>query len=182
MTEHLLKYKKWLEKELYEEMEKPKIYQNYCMVSGLLRAINDIDEIVEHNDYTDIFKSEQYSEGAEEKKFTPEMAYDWTSKMKNEDGTTGAHWTMEQTTAVAEKMGIKFEHISPYCWFATMNMYYSDTSKILNEYHKLQGLTEPTADDYANFCALMAKSFLFDVDSVKPSEKLYFYYKYIVEK
>lgn len=174
MTKHLIEYKKWLEKELYEEMEKPKIYQNYQMVSGILSTINNIDEIMENNNYSTAL--------TEEKKFTPEMAYNWTSKMKNEDGTTGAHWTLEQTTAVAEKMGIKFEHISPYCWFATMNMYYSDTCKVLNEYHKSQGLTEPTADDYANFCALMAKSFLFDVDSVKPSEKLYYYYEYIVEK
>ena len=37
-------------------------------------------------------------------------AIKWTLHMENADGTTGPHWTMEQTTAVAESMGIHHEH------------------------------------------------------------------------
>ena len=33
--------------------------------------------------------------------FTEDDAKAWTARMENEDGTTGPHWTMGQTDAVA---------------------------------------------------------------------------------
>ena len=41
--------------------------------------------------------------------FDRETAIHWAEHMQNADGSTGPHWTMEQTTAVAESMGIQ-EH------------------------------------------------------------------------
>jgi len=49
-----------------------------------------------------------------------------TSRMTNEDGTTGRHWSVEQTTSVAKANGIVFEHFNEYDWNYTMNMIYSD--------------------------------------------------------
>lgn len=46
--------------------------------------------------------------------------------MKNEDGTSGGHWTVEQTTMVARSNGITFDHFNEYDWNYVMNMIYSD--------------------------------------------------------
>ena len=47
-------------------------------------------------------------------------------KMKNEDGTTGGHWTVEQTTMVARSNGVEFKNFNEYDWNYVMNMLYSD--------------------------------------------------------
>lgn len=46
--------------------------------------------------------------------------------MINEDGTTGPHWTLEQTNAVAKSSGISFNTFNEYDWNYVMNMLYSD--------------------------------------------------------
>ena len=46
--------------------------------------------------------------------------------MVNEDGTTGGHWTLEQTTSVARNNGIEFSKYNEYDWCYVMNMIYSD--------------------------------------------------------
>ena len=48
------------------------------------------------------------------------------SKMYNEDGTTGGHWTVEQTTSVAKQNNIIFDKFNEYDWNYVMNMIYSD--------------------------------------------------------
>lgn len=49
-----------------------------------------------------------------------------TSKLQNEDGTSGAHWTVEQTNSVAKSNSISFERFNEYDWNYAMNMVYSD--------------------------------------------------------
>ena len=39
------------------------------------------------------------------REMTRDDAEAWAAHMVNEDGTTGSHWPMEQTTALAESMG-----------------------------------------------------------------------------
>ncbi len=46
------------------------------------------------------------------------------SKMQNVDGTTGEHWSMEQTNQLAEQHGIKHKAD----WYYALNMIYSDFS------------------------------------------------------
>lgn len=48
------------------------------------------------------------------------------SKMENEDGSSGGHWTTEQTTSVAKQNGISFDNFNEYDWNYVMNMIYSD--------------------------------------------------------
>ena len=48
------------------------------------------------------------------------------SSMINEDGSTGGHWTLEQTTQVAKSSGIDFSKFNEYDWNYVMNMMYSD--------------------------------------------------------
>lgn len=48
------------------------------------------------------------------------------SKMKNEDGTGGAHWSLEQTNSVAKNNNIPFSKYNEYDFNYVMNMIYSD--------------------------------------------------------
>lgn len=54
--------------------------------------------------------------------FTEDDAKEWTARMENTDGTTGPHWPMEQTTAVAESMGIQAPVVPRWWWGVTMNI------------------------------------------------------------
>ena len=58
----------------------------------------------------------------------------WADHMVNEDGTTGPHWGVDQTTAIAESMGMTWEKVSRPCWWITMNMMYSDYSGVAEKY------------------------------------------------
>lgn len=60
--------------------------------------------------------------------FTEYTAEKAVAEMKNDDNTVGAHWSLDETTAVAEAKGIDFEtkRYNMYDWFYTMNMFYSD--------------------------------------------------------
>ena len=57
------------------------------------------------------------------KPFTQEEAKEWTITMQNVDGTTGPHWTMEQTNQIMTQRGINCDTAE---FYATMNMVYSD--------------------------------------------------------
>lgn len=103
--------------------------------------------------------------------FTAADAEAWAAGLVNDDGSAGAHWDMAQTTAAAENIGIKFEHITCEEWYATMNAMYSDYSRVADKY----GIS--TADFYAD----LAKAFLFDKDAPPPKQKLAAYYHCIVE-
>lgn len=94
------------------------------------------------------------------------VAEQWTESMKNADGSTGPHWSMDQTKQVMQKRDIDCE---PVEFWVTMNMLYSDYSKVV----KAHGIT--SVDFYAD----MAKAFLEDKDAVE--DKLMAYYEYCVE-
>jgi hypothetical protein len=47
------------------------------------------------------------------------MADEWTSHMQNKDGSSGPHWSYEQTSPLAE-------HRNKEDFFAVLNMMYSD--------------------------------------------------------
>lgn len=48
------------------------------------------------------------------------------SGMENEDSTKGAHWTLDETTNVANKYSIPFDKFNEYDFSYVMNMIYSD--------------------------------------------------------
>lgn len=55
-------------------------------------------------------------------------------QMQNADGTTGEHWTHEQTTSAAKNHGIVFdEDYNSWDWYYVMNMLYSDMSMLLGK-------------------------------------------------
>lgn len=52
------------------------------------------------------------------------------SEMKNVDGTSGQHWTLEETTKVMDQNGV---HANKYDWYYLMNMLHSDYSHLWGE-------------------------------------------------
>jgi len=105
------------------------------------------------------------------REMTRDDAEAWAAHMENEDGTTGPHWGVDQTTAVAESMGMTWEKVSRPCWWITMNMMYSDYS----------GVAEKYGVSIAEFYADMARAFLMDKDGPGAKKKLAAYYHGIVE-
>ena len=91
--------------------------------------------------------------------------------MDNADGTTGQHWTEDQTASIAAAIGVTFDHVTAEEFCAAMNMMYSDYFPVGVKY----GVDRP------EFYADLAKAFLFDKDGPAPSEKLAEYYHKVVE-
>lgn len=94
-------------------------------------------------------------------------AESWVSRMKNSDGTVGAHWTLEQTQDVAKQRNITCD---PNDFWAVMNMMYSDYCQVA----KRQSVDTP------GFYADMAKAFLEDADAA--DGKAYLYWDCIADK
>lgn len=101
--------------------------------------------------------------------FTKEDALYWVEHMENSDGTTGAQWTMDETSAMAKSMGVYL----PACiWFAAVNMMRSDYCLVARKH----GVDKP------EFYADMAQAFLLDKDAGEPEEKISAYYHCIAKK
>jgi hypothetical protein len=99
----------------------------------------------------------------------------WKNHLENDDGTTGPRFDVSQTTPIAERLGIKFNHYTPEEFCMTMNMFYSDFCTVFRNFIP----QEREATEYAK----IAKRFLDDKDaSVKGSDKLAIYYHCIVKK
>ena len=113
-------------------------------------------------------KADKITMEPEASTFTEDDARRWTEHMENDDGSMGAHWTLEQTTAVANSIGV---HVDPWIWFAALNMEYSDNFGVAQKY----GLDRP------EYYADLAKAFLFDKDGGGPEAKIAGYYHGIVE-
>lgn len=58
--------------------------------------------------------------------FTDWMLEKATRDMVNEDGSTGPHWSVKETTRTAESAGVSFKEYNEYDWNYVMNMIYSD--------------------------------------------------------
>lgn len=93
-------------------------------------------------------------------------ARSWMEHLQNEDGTTGAHWTMEQTSQVAAQRGLTYD---PVEWWAAMNMVYSDYC----------GVAKKANANNLDFYVWMACAFLGDKDAGEG--KLAKYYQCIVK-
>lgn len=101
--------------------------------------------------------------------FTKEDATFWVEHMENSDGTTGAQWTMDGTSAMAKDIGV---YLPGWIFFAAMNMMRSDYCLVARKY----GVDRP------EFYADMAQAFLFDKDAGEPEEKISAYYHCVAGK
>lgn len=89
--------------------------------------------------------------------FTKSSAEYVVSEMKNKDGTTGEHWSYDQTTEVLKDEKWNFEEAD---WYYTLNMIYSD-------YYKNGRTTETYVE--------MAHDFLADTDAPDCKAKKYYW-------
>ena len=158
MKEKAYSYKKKLEHEIEEYMELPISERRYSAIKGMIECWQEVDKLEKKCGATG--------------EFNEQIAEMWVNGMINEDGTVGAHWKKEETTAEAKTANVKFEHITDYCWWVTMNMMYSDYHAVAKKY----------GCDNTMFYADMAKAFLFDKDAGTPREKLSAYYHGIAKK
>lgn len=81
--------------------------------------------------------------------------------MQNEDGSTGGHWSLSQTTSLANANKVNFVTFNEYDFNYVMNMMYSDYYGHLN------------SNDSSAYIKL-AKAFLYDKDA--PEGKAFRYY------
>lgn len=127
-------------------------------VAGLLCRLHKLDGM----------DGDHFRESAKMMNFTREDAEAWAEKMQNADCTTGPHWTMEQTSAVADASGAGHD-IPHWVFGVTMNMMYSDYYEVARKF----GVNVP------EFYAELARAFLMDKDGPGPEEKLCAYYRCI---
>lgn len=111
-------------------------------------------------------------ESKEKAEFTHADAKKWLSAMENADGSTGAHFPLDKTTAVAKQLGIAFgDKFTDWEFNVVMNMMYSDYCKTAQKF----GVDKP------EYYAMLAKDFLMDDDSVDAKDKIAAYFTEIVK-
>lgn len=91
----------------------------------------------------------------------------WVSQMQNADGSTGGHWSMEQTSQILRQRG--YQHGQEE-WYAILNAMYSDYCRTAKQF----------GVDNVDFYASMAHDWLDDDDAREGKAERY--YCYIVEK
>lgn len=103
--------------------------------------------------------------------FNEESALKAVSKMENEDGSRGEHWSLEETTSIANQYGInlKSEKYNKYDWYVALNMVRSD-------YYR--AVVTMTSSDHIKYFVELAKAWLNDKDIEEG--KMWYYYCYIM--
>lgn len=88
--------------------------------------------------------------------FDDEHARKAVSKMENEDGSRGQHWSVEETSALANQYGIRFDSkFNKYDWYVALNMVYSDYYKVI---------VNMTGSNNSKYFVELAKAWLSDKD------------------
>lgn len=121
-----------------------------------------------HTGETLTFPMQHKMHKAKGERLDKETAEEWVENMKNEDGTTGAHWTMEQTEQVRRQKNLDCD---PVEFWVAMNAAYSDLVKIAKKYNV------NNMDYYVDY----VKTFWFGDHDAVP-HKLAAYYESIVQK
>ena len=102
--------------------------------------------------------------------FNEEHARKAVMKMENEDGTRGPHWSIEETTTLANQYGISLgNRFNRYDWFVALNMVYSDYYKVI--------ISMTNSNSTKHFVEL-AKAWINDKDI--DEGKMWYYYIYVM--
>lgn len=107
------------------------------------------------------------SGGEHHKDMDMETARKWVDRMRNADGSTGEHWTLEQTSKVLRDKDLNCPSME---FYATINMMWSDYAKVAEKF----GVNN------LDFWSEMALAFLKDEDAAP--DKLARYYDCVVSK
>ena len=90
-----------------------------------------------------------------------ETAKRWVSRMRNKDGTMGAHWSMDQAKSMMQQHGLSLE---PVEFWVILNAMYSDYCAVAKKHH-LNG---------SDFYVDLAKAWLEDEDAVENKATMYY--------
>lgn len=144
----------------YEHNVQPWDYRGYDMRGG------------DYNDY-DMARGRDYGE-TKFGKMTQEDLEKWKKQLQNSDGSRGEHWRKDQLIPVVKQMGVDLQKVGGIDVFVmAVNMMYADYCAVAKKY----GVDRP------EFYVELAKAFLTDKDfEGKGEEKIWLYYKCIVEK
>lgn len=108
--------------------------------------------------------------GERPKELTEKKAKKWADHMQNADGTTGAHWSMEQVEQLIEKEP-DLQEYNPADVFAAINMFYSDYCEVAKKF----GVGN------IDFYICMVKAWLDDDDVTDKKSKTARYYECVVK-
>lgn len=103
--------------------------------------------------------------------FNEEQALKAVSKMENEDGSRGEHWSLEEATSIANQYGInlKSEKFNKYDWYVALNMVRSD-------YYR--AVVNMTNGDHIKYFVELTKAWINDKDI--DEGKMWYYYCYVM--
>lgn len=103
--------------------------------------------------------------------FNEECALRAVSKMQNDDGTIGQHWSLSEAISLANRYGIALntEQYNKYDWYVALNMVYSDYYNVTRS---------NTINDTTKFFVELAKYWLKDKDV--DEGKMWYYFKYVM--
>lgn len=112
--------------------------------------------------------------------FNEEHARKAVSKMENEDGTRGPHWSIEETTTLANQYGISLgNRFNRYDWFVALNMVYSDYYKVIinivrNQYDTYKQRKEAIAkcDEEMAKCQVLLDKLGVDNEPARENDKI----------
>ena len=127
---------------------------------AVIDAIEDMKDKDKYAYYKSFFTIHESIFG---KHFNEELAKKAVSKMSNVDGTTGEHWTLQQTNSLATTNGAMFDK---YDFYYVINMLYSDFSEVVgndaNTYFKMAKayLDDPDASEGKAYCLWKARFFM----------------------
>ena len=124
-------------------------------------------------DYEGDHRGRDYGEDDDETRLSKTELKRWKKMLKNADGSSGEHFTMDHVTEAARQIGVKFDGYDETELCMTANMLYSDLAEALRSIIP--------RDKEALIYTKMAKCWLEDDDGPEGSEKLALYFWCIVD-
>ena len=103
--------------------------------------------------------------GKQHQPFSMDLARQWVSSLKNADGSTGPHWSFDETRQIQNQYNVLCDAAT---FYAVTNSLFSDFDPVLRKFN----VSSP------EFYAMMAKSWIEDKDAV--SDKTTAYWENIV--
>ena len=135
-----------------------KVMKNFFM--EVIKSIENMKENNKHAYYSAYFTVHESIFG---KHFNEDLAEKVVSDMENADGTSGEHWTLQQTTSLLTSNGADY---NKYDFYYVMNMLYSDFCEVAgndaNTYFKMARayIDDPDASDDKAYCLWKARFFM----------------------
>lgn len=124
---------------------------------AVIEAVEDMKERDEEAYYKSFFTIHESIFG---KHFNEDLAKKAVSEMENVDGTTGEHWSMQQTNSLLASQNLDYNKCD---FYYVVNMLYSDFSNVLG--------------NDASMYLKMAKAYMDDPDACEGEGKAYCLWK-----